>query len=111
MEHEESQTTEIICSHVTAAVHILGDKWTAHIIRVLANGPQRFCRIQDGAGGINPRTLTDRLVRLEQCGVLVRPTPNAEAARLTYMLTAKGQDLLPILRAMAAWGDKYGTSQ
>ena len=111
MEPKEVEKTEIACTHVTAAVHILGDKWTAHIIRVLADAPLRFCRIQESAGGINPRTLTDRLGRLEHCGVLERHTADDEATHAAYRLTKKGRDLLPILRAMAAWGDKYSASE
>jgi DNA-binding HxlR family transcriptional regulator len=57
------------------------------------------------AGGINPRTLSARLTSLEQSGI-IRKLPSS-GNRCEYQLTEKGQGLLPILRDMQAWGEKY----
>jgi DNA-binding HxlR family transcriptional regulator len=93
---------------VAVAVSILGDKWTPHIIRCLATDAQRFCRLQDDAGGINPRTLSARLSRLEEMGIVTKETRSAIPPHTEYSLTPKGRDLLPILNQMAAWGEKHG---
>jgi DNA-binding HxlR family transcriptional regulator len=92
---------------LTAAAKILGDKWTPLLVRILASGPTRFCRLQDEAGGVNPRTLSARLVSLEQAGVITKKVYPQVPARVEYSLTQKGSDLLPILHDMAVWSDKY----
>lgn len=89
---------------VKAAADILGQKWTALILRDLATCPQRFCGLEKSVGNINPRTLTQRLEQLEKSGIVKK---QAAASRFEYTLTAKGQDLIPVLEAMANWGSKY----
>jgi DNA-binding HxlR family transcriptional regulator len=101
-----TSTTQPGC--VSVAVSILGDKWTPHIIRCLATGAQRFCRLQDDAGGINPRTLSARMSYLEEMGIVTKKTRSTIPPHTEYSLTSKGEDLLPILESMAAWGEKYG---
>lgn len=96
---------------VAATVAILGDKWTPLIIRTLAEGSDRFCRLQTEAGGINPRTLSARLSYLEENKIIERKEITKDGSVFpSYALTAKGRDLLPIINAMANWGDKYASS-
>ncbi len=91
---------------VDAATEIIGDKWTPRLLRFfLAEPTVRFCQLQDMTGDINPRTLSARLVKLEQEGIIIkRPT---SPSRCEYELTAKGRDLMPILTQMHSWSHKY----
>lgn len=66
----------------------------------------RFCQIQDLVGGINPRTLCARLEQLENAGIIVKST-SPENSRNVYCLTDKGRDLMPVLRSMQDWTEKY----
>jgi DNA-binding HxlR family transcriptional regulator len=92
---------------ITAALHILGDKWSGLIIRELITaGPRRFSELEQTLVGISPRTLSQRLDMLAACGILTKATTGT-SSRVVYSLTPKGEDLTPILRAMIAWGDKY----
>lgn len=94
-----------------AATHILGDKWTPHLLRHFVNAETvRFCQLQDLTGGINPRTLSARLASLEENDIIVKLTTNS-TSRCEYQLTSKGRDLLPILQSMQAWSDKYAEAQ
>lgn len=99
-----SMNTDI--GSVDAATNIIGDKWTPRLLRFfLTENTVRFCQLQDMTGDINPRTLSARLVKLEQEGIILkRPT---SAARCEYELTDKGRDLLPILAQMHSWSSKY----
>ena len=91
---------------VQVATDIIGDKWTPLLLRFFLNEETvRFCQLQSMAGGINPRTLSARLTSLEQSGI-IRKLPSG-GNRCEYQLTEKGQGLLPILRDMQAWGEKY----
>lgn len=99
-----TQSTSVGC--VDAATEILGDKWTPQLLRYFINERSvRFCQLQDLTEGINPRTLSARLAYLETKGIIVKNATHS--SRCEYSLTDKGYDLLPILKNMQAWSDKY----
>lgn len=87
---------------IAFATKVLGDKWTPRLLFALAKEGLRFCELQTAAGGINPRTLTQRLNMLEEMKILKKTETG-------YELTPKGHDLVPILQQMATWGGKYRT--
>lgn len=91
---------------IAGAMEIIGNKWTALIIRDMTTGPKRFCELEKSVGNINPRTLSQRLDDLEAHKIVIKK-PADNSARLVYELTQKGQDLIPVLQQMAAWGTKY----
>lgn len=92
---------------VAAATDILGDKWSPLLLRFFMNEEKlRFCQLQDLTDGINPRTLSARLVSLEKEGIIERLTSDT-SSRCEYALTKKGRALLPILRDMHEWGKIY----
>lgn len=93
---------------IASAMEIVGNKWTALILRDLFSGPKRFCELEKSVGGINPRTLSQRLDDLEAHRIINRRSFAEVPPRTEYSLTGKGRDLLPVLRQMAAWGTKYG---
>lgn len=88
-------------------MQIIGNKWTALILRDLSTGPSRFGELEKSVGGINPRTLSQRLDDLEQHGIITRQTFAEVPPRCQYDLTQKGRDLIPVLKQMATWGTKY----
>lgn len=95
---------------IDAATDILGDKWTPLLLRYFINEPVvRFCNLQDFVTGINPRTLSARLDRLEAEGIITRHV-HGDSTRCEYRLTEKGLDLLPILQSMQVWSNKYTPS-
>lgn len=94
---------------VDAATHILGDKWTPLLLRfLLTHSTVRFCQLQDMTGDINPRTLSARLAKLEEQGIIIKHATSA--SRCEYELTQKGRDLLPVLNKMHEWSAKYPNS-
>jgi DNA-binding HxlR family transcriptional regulator len=88
-------------------MNIIGNKWTALILRDLFSGPKRFCELEKSVGNINPRTLSQRLDDLELNGIITKKSFAEVPPRTEYTLTAKGNDLLPILKQMATWGTKH----
>lgn len=100
-------TKKTMVGCVKAATEILGDKWTPQLLRFFINEEKvRFCHLQNLATGINPRTLSARLDRLEREGIIMRMA-TASATRCEYSLTPKGRDLMPIIFDMEAWSLKY----
>lgn len=92
---------------IASAMGIIGNKWTALILRDLFTGPKRFCELERSVGGINPRTLSQRLDDLEANGIICKQSFTLTPPRIEYALTQKGTDLLPVLQAMAKWGTKH----
>lgn len=99
-------TTKSSVGCIKAATEILGDKWTPLLLRYFINEDRvHFCKLQDSARGINPRTLSARLDRLEDEGVILKISTSP--SRCEYSLTSKGRDLLPIIVSMESWSRKY----
>jgi DNA-binding HxlR family transcriptional regulator len=96
---------------IASAMEIIGSKWTALILRDLANGSKRFSELEKSVGNINPRTLSQRLDDLESHKIVTKTSYAETPPRIEYTLTAKGQDLVPVLRQMSAWGEKYYQDQ
>ena len=92
---------------ISAAAEVIGQKWTALILRDLHTEPKGFCELERTVEGINPRTLSQRLDELEQHGIIEKHSCAGAPNRCEYHLTRKGRDLVPILRQMAEWGEKY----
>lgn len=94
---------------IASAMAIIGNKWTALLLRDLHSGPKRFGELERSLEGISPRTLSQRLDDLEHCGIITKESFHEVPPRTEYTLTPKGRDLVPVLQQMAAWGDKYYT--
>lgn len=93
---------------IDTITEVLGDKWTPQLLRFFLNEDTvRFCQIQDMVGGINPRTLSARLSHLEEQGIICRLETAPGSSRCEYQLTEKGRDLLPVLKSMQLWNQKY----
>jgi DNA-binding HxlR family transcriptional regulator len=91
------------CS-LARALEVVGERWTLLIVRDAFFGVRRF---GDFAAHLAiPRAvLTSRLDLLAEAGVLA-VVPGAHG-RDEYILTRKGLDLWPAVRALLAWGDDH----
>jgi DNA-binding HxlR family transcriptional regulator len=95
---------------VAAALAVIGDKWTLLAIRdFLRFGHRRFQELEASLEGISPNTLSARLKRLEETGVVERRYYEEHPPRAEYVLTEKGKALGPIILAMKRWGQAYQT--
>jgi len=104
--NNDSNKCKQVCGNIDTAMRIMGDKWTGRIIRDLMTGPKRFSEIEQTLG-IGPRTLSQRLDALEEQCIITKKHYAEAPPRVEYTLTEKGEDLLPILRSMAEWSEKY----
>lgn len=95
---------------VARTLDVIGERWTLLILRDLfLFGPRRFRDFEENLHGIGPNTLSSRLQRLEDEGILAREFYSTHPPRAEYALTAKGRTLGPVLRALKVWGDRHGT--
>ncbi len=92
---------------IQSALKILGDKWTPLLLGQLVSGQKTFGELEIDLAGISPRTLSDRLSKLEISEIITKNKYNEHPPRYKYGLTAKGQELQEVLVKMAEWGEKY----
>ncbi len=95
---------------IQETLRILGDKWTALILFQLRNADATFSQLEVSLEGISPRTLSQRLDKLEAEKIIVKRRYCEHPPRFRYHITDKGQELQSVLRKMADWGDKYTTN-
>lgn len=86
---------------------ILGDFWTLEIIQTLGDGEKRFTHLQREIENISPTTLTNRLKKLEQHHLIKRFEETVDKLSVVYVLTEKGQDILPVLKQIKIFAQKH----
>ncbi|GAA3931185.1 hypothetical protein Aau02nite_57150 [Amorphoplanes auranticolor] len=91
---------------IEQALGVLTDWWTFLVVRDIAGGVTRFEALQRSLG-VSRRALTERLAALVEHGVLRREPYSEHPPRHDYVLTAKGEGLLPVLIALQEWGDRH----
>jgi DNA-binding HxlR family transcriptional regulator len=93
---------------VARTLDIIGERWTLLILRDLViDGPRKFQDFERSLVGISPNTLSARLKRLEHAGIIERRFYEQHPPRAEYLLTDKGRDLRPALKALFDWGLRY----
>jgi DNA-binding HxlR family transcriptional regulator len=96
-----------ICS-IADAMDVIGDRYTMLVLREIALGFGRFSDMRRHIGA--PReTLTLRLRRLEDAGIIARRRYSEHPPRDEYLLTEAGRALVPVLQGLRAWGERYVT--
>ena len=93
---------------IAGTLDIIGDRWTILILRdLLLQGPRKFQDFEQSLTGISPNTLSARLKKLEEHGLLARRFYADHPPRAEYLLTHKGRSLGPALQALLVWGRKH----
>jgi DNA-binding HxlR family transcriptional regulator len=92
---------------VARTAEIIGNKWTPLILRDLSKGRCRFSELERSLNGISPKTLSERLKRLEEAEVIQRKCFAEVPPRVEYTLTEKGHALLPVIDCMREFGRRW----
>ncbi|HEY4219475.1 MAG TPA: helix-turn-helix domain-containing protein [Gemmatimonadaceae bacterium] len=93
------------CS-IARSLEEVGEWWSLLIVRECMQGATRFDEFQSELG-IARNILTTRLDRLTELGILERYPLDDRANTDGYRLTAKGEDLHPVIVALMQWGDRW----
>ncbi|GAA2591060.1 helix-turn-helix domain-containing protein [Actinomadura fulvescens] len=102
---QRTSLAEFSCS-IARTLDVFGEWWTPLIVRDVHLGLRRFEQIQSNLG-ISRKVLTQRLERLVEEDVLARRPYSERPPRDEYVLTERGRELVPILLALMAWGDRW----
>jgi DNA-binding HxlR family transcriptional regulator len=93
------------CS-IADALAVVGQRYSLLILRELSFGVHRFNDILHNTGA--PReTLTIRLKKLEEAGVISRRQYSQHPPRNEYLLTESGKAVAPVLGRLREWGERY----
>ena len=102
----ESRPKRSACP-VSRTLDVLGDRWSLLVVRDLMRGKRRFAEFLESKEGIPTNTLADRLKRLVRAGIIESRRYSDHPPRVEYVLTPKGEDLRPMMRAMVDWGVRH----
>ena len=93
---------------IARTLDIVGERWTILILRdLVVSGPRKFQDFERSLAGISPNTLSTRLKRLEEAGVVERRFYEQHPPRAEYVLKEKGNELRPVLKALLDWGQRH----
>ena len=88
---------------VRRAAGLLEGRWTVSILWASYEGASRFNEFRQSVGEIPPTTLAQRLLELEDAGLLERSVIDARPPLVEYRLTDEGLRLKRVVDALAAW--------
>jgi DNA-binding HxlR family transcriptional regulator len=91
---------------IARALDEIGDWWSLLIIRDATAGIGRFSEFQRSLG-IPKNILSGRLKSMVEQGVMEVVPASDGSAYQEYVLTKKGEALLPVLVALGQWGAEY----
>jgi DNA-binding HxlR family transcriptional regulator len=93
---------------IARSLDVIGDRWTILILRdLVVDGPRKFQDFERSLRRISPNTLSARLKRLEDAGIVARRFYDQHPPRAEYMLTEAGEELRPVLKALLTWGRRH----
>ena len=97
------KTTAPVPEDVRRAAGVLERRYAVSILYASYQGCTRFNEFRQALGEIPPGTLAQRLVELEEAGVLRREVRDARPPRVEYVLTTEGRRLQVVLDALVNW--------
>ena len=98
---------ELPACPVATAVSLIGGKWKLLILRNLKERPWKFNELMRSLDGISQKVLTDSLRQMIDDGLAYRQDYREIPPKVEYGLTDLGKEMLPIIDALADFGNYY----
>lgn len=94
---------------INLTLEALGDRWSLIVIRDIMFGNRRHFRelLAGSQEGIASNILASRLKSLVEDGLLSKAEDPTHKQKVTYSLTEKAIQLVPMLAVMGAWGRRH----
>ncbi|PGT75643.1 MULTISPECIES: winged helix-turn-helix transcriptional regulator [Bacillaceae] len=86
---------------------VIGGKWKLILLWYISEQPRRFGEMHRSFPDMTQSMLTKQLRELENDGLLHREIYKEVPPRVEYSLTDLGQQFVPILQNMYAWGERH----
>ena len=104
-ESGESLNAGILDYRSRATIAVIAGKWKTAIISALNGKHLRFGTLLRCIPKASRKVLTEQLRQLQRDGVVSRVATGARSQCVEYALTEHGRTLIPVLSALANWGD------
>ena len=93
---------------IATTLDVVGDKWTLLLIRDIGLfGKHRNKDFQQATENIPTNILANRLKQLVADGLVEKRLYQEHPPRYEYYLTESGKGLIPVIKTMAQWADRY----
>ena len=92
---------------IASTLDLVGDRWTLLILRAMALGATSYSDFLRQPEKIATNILASRLAQMEEAGLVKEVRARLGSTRGAYALTDKGAALLPVLQAVARWGEAH----
>jgi DNA-binding HxlR family transcriptional regulator len=106
----QSKSFEGMTCSIARTLEALGDRWAVLILRDLSLGLSRYDDLRRSTD-ITHATLSDRLKRLEENGLIERRKYQDRPERYEYRMTRRGRDIILVIQALAQVGDKWAAAE
>jgi|SRR6188472_1350477 len=103
----QEESGAAICPHFHHAIELIGKRWTGAIVFALTEGAKRYAELGKAIPGLSDRLLSQRLRELEEEGLVERQVEAGTPVRVTYSLTAAGQELDPVFSELKTWAQRW----
>jgi DNA-binding HxlR family transcriptional regulator len=92
---------------LSAAVEIIGGKWSLIVLYALSRGPRGFNELQRLTPGVSHKVLAQTVRALEAHGLVSRDVGDGPVPSVRYSLSAYGETLRPVIDAITMWGNEH----
>ncbi len=93
---------------ITATLQLISKRWVLFILRAVQHDTHTFNAIRRALGGrISSRTLADRLIELQQAGILEKRILSEKPLKTEYHYTAKSRSLRNSIEQLCNWAAKW----
>ncbi|HWM73790.1 MAG TPA: helix-turn-helix domain-containing protein [Nocardioides sp.] len=90
---------------INLSLEILGDRWSLLVLRdITFVGARHFRELLEGPERISSNMLADRLAMLVDQGLLTKAADPSHKQKVTYSLTEKAIQLVPVFAQLSIWG-------
>jgi DNA-binding HxlR family transcriptional regulator len=96
---------------IDIALQVLSPRWTSSLLIQLFCGKKRTTELLRSLPGLSAKTLSERLKRLQELGLVSRTVYPEVPPRVEYELTEQGAQLLDALLALKLLGQRCAVGQ
>ncbi|SCG42035.1 transcriptional regulator, HxlR family [Micromonospora humi] len=83
---------------------VLKGRWTPLVFGEFLRGGRSYSELARALPTLSDKVLSERLAQLTSAGVLERRRTPGWPPRVSYELTERGRNLIPVLAALRHWG-------
>lgn len=106
-ENEIYDDNSIETCAITVAQKVIGGKWAFVLLHFISKGTARFGELRKRMPSVSQATLTKQLRILEEACLIHREVYPQVPPKVEYSLTTLGKSFIPVLHALAHWGEEY----